>query len=382
MNKPLRIGFVVSSTRNGGAEDVVLRWAAEVAARGHAAFVYTFLPHEVGDVDDRVVHVHRDFARALHRWVRLPGWLRARARQDRLDVLISALTHANLVALIGLATVRPSRTRVIITEHSLPSRVLPLDGRGSRVKLWLVDRLYRRADAAVAVSHAVAAELAGRWSVPFDRIAVVPNPVLDLPPARLPVLPGSLHLLFVGRLVPQKSPHRFVETLASLAGLGIDVRGTVVGAGPLQKGVEQAAVAAGVVVSFTGWQSDWTTSADAYDCLVLPSSVEGFGNVLVEAAAAGIPCVAPSTALGVADAIVPGVTGELAAAATGRALAAAVLRAVAAREDDPVGSWLRRFTPQSSADALLDAVHQAVGRAAAASLDASAAISAPRARTT
>ncbi len=44
---------------------------------------------------------------------------------------------------------------------------------------------------------------------------------------------------------------------------------------------------------------------------MLSSFVEGFGNVLVEAALVGVPFVSMSRALGVADAIVPGMTGFL-----------------------------------------------------------------------
>jgi glycosyltransferase involved in cell wall biosynthesis len=84
--------------------------------------------------------------------------------------------------------------------------------------------------------------------------------------------------------------------------------------------------------------------------------VEGFGNVLIEAAAAGIPSVARSSALGVADAVIPGVTGELVASGTPEQLADGVLRAITARPADPVAAWLRRFTTQSSSDTLLELI--------------------------
>jgi glycosyltransferase involved in cell wall biosynthesis len=364
---------VIPTTKNGGAEDVVLRWAAEASRRGHEVFVYTFLPtDQIAEVPVAVSHIHRSFTSRVGRWISLPLWIRARAREDRLEVLVSALTHANLAALIGLKLAGPTHTSVIISEHNLPSVLLPLDRRRARVKLWLLRRLYRYPEAAVAVSHPVAAELVSRFRVAPDRLAVVPNPVLDAPVAAVSRSPERAHVAFVGRLVPQKAPHLFVDTLAELANRGIAVRATVVGDGPLRDDVAAAAQRAGVPVRFTGWRSRWQDEVQDCDCLLLPSEVEGFGNVLIEAAAAGIPSVVRSSALGVADAVIPGVTGELVAWGTPEALAAGVLRAITAPTGDPIAAWLRRFTTQSSADVLLELIGRVTAHQASIPLAGSA----------
>lgn len=91
--------------------------------------------------------------------------------------------------------------------------------------------------------------------------------------------------------------------------------------------------------------------------MLLPSTCEGFGNVLVEAAAASIPSVAMSTALGVADALVPGVTGELVYLDSPTAIADAVQRAAHHRVD--ASDWLERFSVDNSTD-LLTAVFDRV----------------------
>ena len=73
---------------------------------------------------------------------------------------------------------------------------------------------------------------------------------------------------------------------------------------------------------------------------------------LTEAAAAGIPCVAPSSALGVADAIVPGLTGVLALSARPEDLADGVLEATALPSPVALEGWLSRFSDSSAVDGL------------------------------
>ena len=61
----------------------------------------------------------------------------------------------------------------------------------------------------------------------------------------------------------------------------------------------------------------------------------------------GIPSVAASEALGVADAIVPGITGELARSGSPADFADAVERAMCL-DLSGIDRWLRRFSMQES----------------------------------
>ena len=91
--------------------------------------------------------------------------------------------------------------------------------------------------------------------------------------------------------------------------------------------LQSEAESAGVPFAVGGWSGDWAAATPPDAVAVLPSYREGFGNVLVEAALAGIPSVAVSNAYGVADALVPTITGELAPFGTPDALAGAIRRA-------------------------------------------------------
>lgn len=376
----MRVGIAITSLHGGGAELVARRWADGLASRGHDVIVYVYEP---GGTTGRkapeqlvssAVTVRAFRARGrVGRLLGLPRWLRRQSADDGLDVLVSMLTYTNLAALAGWRLGPRPACALIVSERNAPTVYLPLRGAGGRAQVRAARLAYRAADAVIAVSHPVAGDLVGGYGIPAARCFVVPNPVLNRAPAGRPELTSidgdsatdapakpaaaPLTVAFVGRLVPQKQPARFVDTLEELARrLGPHgVRGIVIGTGTLDQSTRVAAAAAGVSIEHVGWQEPWTAAAlhAGADVLLLPSAVEGFGNVLVEAADAGLPSVAASTALGVADAIVPGLTGELALTDAPQDLADAVLRAVAPDHGGlPLGRWLDRFSVPASLDAL------------------------------
>lgn len=268
------------------------------------------------------------------------------------------LTPMNVIAVLALLG---TDTPVVVSERNFLSAYFALEGRSGRIQLRLAELTYRRAAGAVAISHPIAAELVARFRLPSDRVFVVPNPVITAdPPAA--ELPGRLAVGFVGRIAAQKQPRTFVDTLVVLRERGTEVTGVILGDGPEREEMARYATVRGVELTFLGWREPWWHDV-AFDCLLLPSRVEGFGNVLVEAAAAGIPVVASSRSVGVADAIVPGMTGELALTDDPEDFADAIGLAVRTRSD-PRAAWLQRFSNGTSG-ALLHRACAEVSRRAA-----------------
>lgn len=357
----MRIGFAISSLHGGGAEFVVRRWTAQLLAEGHEVTLLTYEPGEDGArVPAGAAHRHFPRRSRAARWLGLGTWLRAEAVAAELDVLVTLLTFTNVAALLGRGASPP----IVISERNVPSTYLPLEGRTGRLERRLAQLAYRRAQAAVAISHPVAGDLVGGYGIAPERCFVVPNPVTDVaPPAPVPPDGRPLHLVFAARLHVQKRPELFLAVVEELRRRGHAVRGSVVGDGPLRPELEARARRLGSPVAFLGWREPWWEAPDGQpDCLVLPSSVEGFGNVLVEATVAGIPAVALSSALGVADAVVPGMTGELAATDDPAELADAVLRAVGGLDAAPRDRWLSRFSAPESTRVLLAVLRHVVAR--------------------
>jgi len=165
--------------------------------------------------------------------------------------------------------------------------------------------------------------------------------------------PGeSLTLLTVGRVHPRKGQHAVLEALTLLSGVGTPLRGvresdnspsetplppiTYHIAGQVvyrdyYKQLETLAKNCGVTVQFHGAVPDANlpalyAQADIFIMTPEPHgpSVEGFGLVYLEAAAAGLPVIAHRTG-GVAEAVRDGITGILVEPTDRAALANAIL---------------------------------------------------------
>jgi glycosyltransferase involved in cell wall biosynthesis len=115
---------------------------------------------------------------------------------------------------------------------------------------------------------------------------------------------------FVGRIHPDKGLDLLVDAVEVLAERGVNGRLLVVGGPDDPTGEELTARLRRLPweVELTGPVGDVAPLLRVMDILCLPTKREGFPNVILEAAAAGIPTVA-TRATGVVDAVVPAATG-------------------------------------------------------------------------
>lgn len=138
-------------------------------------------------------------------------------------------------------------------------------------------------------------------------------------------------VFFAGRLIPEKRAAAMVPAVVHASKRIPELRGVIFGDGP-QKPHLDAAIArwqAAALVRAPGFvpsdevQATLRTSL----CLLLPSSREGYGLVVIEAAAAGVPTIVvagPDNAA--VEHIVEGVNGFVARSAEPDALADAIVR--------------------------------------------------------
>jgi glycosyltransferase involved in cell wall biosynthesis len=211
------------------------------------------------------------------------------------DVVIGdALCAPELGALFAGA---PSAATTVLLVHHMPS--------------WEVERTDREACRAVEVSAVGAASeiiatseaTARRLALEYPgRQAVVVPPGADrLPrvgPAPQADGEGCLRLLFVGSLVPRKRLPLLLDAVERLGGGSwrLEVIGDpgrdLAHASDLRSRVEGSAILRPRVL-FRGvvHDTELAIALGAADALILPSSLEGYGIVLGEALAAGLPVI-------------------------------------------------------------------------------------------
>jgi glycosyltransferase involved in cell wall biosynthesis len=276
-------------------------------------------------------------------------------KAERPDVVLSLQTHPNICALLAVAALpKASRPVVAISERNLVSLGLPSAGISHRAKIRAAKWLYRRADRMIAISHPVAGEMVSAFGVPGGRCVVVPNPATAKVAVRTTGFAGTrdpLRIVVPGRIVSQKRPLLAVRVAHAVAARGIETELITFGTGELEREMTSLASDLAVRVDHRGWVEKWFESAPTDGIVLLPSDREGFGNVLVEAAAMKLPAVAVSGALGVADAVVPGLTGELALDDRPESIADAVVAASQIQIGD-IRKWLHRFSVESSGSLL------------------------------
>jgi glycosyltransferase involved in cell wall biosynthesis len=138
-------------------------------------------------------------------------------------------------------------------------------------------------------------------------------------------------VLFAGRLIPEKQAPLGVAAIA-LAARRIDgLRGEFLGDGPERAALDAAIAEHGLegVVSARGFADAETLDAEMGRamCMLLPSRREGYGMVVVEAAARGTPSIVVAGEDNAAsELIVEGVNGTIAPRSDASAIAEAIVR--------------------------------------------------------
>lgn len=268
----------------------------------------------------------------------LPGIPRTAFGGDRFAL-------ARAVAARQLSQARP---RLIVFDHLGPARIQALLPRALRsphvlfalgIEVWRPLSWQRRrtlatAERVFAISEAT---LAGaRPFLPTETNATVLHPALEesevtgAPDLTLLARAGTGFILTAGRIDLDRKGHD--ELLAGLPGLRErlpEAHLVIAGGGSDQPRLEARARDLGVAdaVLFTGHVSGATLAALYERCSVftMPSRVEGFGLVFLEAMRAAKPCVAlEGTAP--AEIVVPGETGLLVPDAEPVTLAGALAR--------------------------------------------------------
>ena len=300
-----RVTFIAGTLGQGGAERQLYYVLQALQQSGAEPSLLCLTQDEFWEAPIRALGVPVSSAGAsssrASRLLRIIAALRAR----RPDVVQSQHFYTNLYAALAARALHLPEIGAIRNDT-----VSEVQANGRLLGTWSL-KIPRTlaANSRRGIANAVS------LGVPEQRVRFLPN-VVDtdhFTPSHRGV-GAALHLLAVGRLTKQKRLDRFLRVLACLqAGLSVNVRATIAGAGPLRHALESQASALGLrspTIEFVGAVADMRDAYQQADILVLTSEWEGTPNVVLEAMASGLSVVATRVG-GVPDIIRHGETGML-----------------------------------------------------------------------
>lgn len=322
----------------GGVQHMTTKLANAWVAEGHSVTIAVAKRHpgkELYPLDPRVELLDFGADRVRGYTLGLARLLRRRGRE--FDVLYSGTTVPNVAAVLARALAR-SRIKLVLSERDNPEAgfnalTSPVEKLIWRLKPWA----YRRADALVCVSTPLADALARFTGIARDRIAVIHNPAAPddasflTAPAPHPWLAGEAVPVIVagGRHHPQKDFPMLLRAFAELRRRR-PVRLALLGDGEerpkIEALIDKLGLRADVLVP--GMQRDimpWLVHGDLF---VMSSRFEGFGNVLVQALAAGSRIVSTDCPDGPAEVLEQGRYGTLTPVGDAAAMADAMDRSL------------------------------------------------------
>jgi glycosyltransferase involved in cell wall biosynthesis len=214
-----------------------------------------------------------------------------RRRGEPADIVHAHVFSAGFVALV-LSRLSRRGCAVVVTEHHtdfVEGKVVGRDARVARI-------VFKYADLVCPVSTRLKTHL--EHLQPSGRYVVVPN-VVDADAFALsrkhPLSHESTRLLVVAGLTPQKGLEYLFAALAEVHQTRADFTLDIVGDGPRRSALEQIARERlpADAVTFHGMRTRQEVAEfmARSDVFVLPSIVETFGVVLIEALAAGLPII-------------------------------------------------------------------------------------------
>jgi glycosyltransferase involved in cell wall biosynthesis len=298
----VKLCVVIPSLQGGGAERVAVTVLSALDAAKYERVLYLFSGE--GVYFDRLAPEVRVVIAKERSWVGRMRELAAFLRTFRPDIVMPFLSYFITATAVRFAG---SRARVVFNQGTPTTGFLDdpdfswRNPARRRIFSAVTRFFYRRADAVVVTSEGVGDDLVTTYGVPRAKIRVLHNPV-DLeaiaqaasePISDVVPMPARPVVVSAGRLAAVKNYALLIDAVAELSAHQ-PVDAWILGDGDERDSLAQRVLGKGLTgaVRFLGFQANpWRFMARA-SAFVLTSTYEGFGNVLIEAMACGVPVVA------------------------------------------------------------------------------------------
>lgn len=340
-----KISIFLSDLDGGGAERVMLNLAQGFADHNFA--VDMVLARREGpylsQIPDNVKLVDLKAKSLLCSLHDLSRYL----KQEQPIALISALEDTNIVALWAKLLARVEIPVIVTVHNNLSQESENATNLKRKLVPFFIPWCYRWADAVIAVSHGVAEDLV-KIGVLKKQITVIYNPIVT--PELIEKIQQPLEhpwfsqeqppvILGVGRLTKQKDFSTLIQAFAQVK-QHQSARLIILGEGEERPHLESLIqkLSLSKDVALLGFVSNPYAYMKRASLLVLSSAWEGFGNVLVEAMAAGTPVISTNCKSGPAEILADGQYGQLVQVGDSDEMAKAIIESLI----NPLDSTLLR----------------------------------------
>lgn len=299
-----KIFLIIPTLKQGGAERVISELANYFSDNGvdlhlvllaNAKDFYTINPnitvHRLGFVNDGRL---KKILSELQVFIKL----RLLLKKHRPDAVLSFMDKYNVFTILAS---RFLDLHVFVSDRSNPKLKLPL-------LLFILKKTTYRYATGIIAQTSLAKEIIESFTG-NKNVRLISNPVKQV--QLFPEIPREKIIINIGRMVPEKGQKYLIQAFAKL-----DVKDwqlVILGDGPLREDLERQVILLGLTdkVVMPGAVNDidgWLARSSIF---AFSSISEGFPNALVEAMAAGLPCVSFDCDAGPRDIIEHGINGFL-----------------------------------------------------------------------
>jgi len=243
------------------------------------------------------------------------------------------LTYTNYSSILA-KMISGNKTPLLLSERNNLSINLKNE-RLTFIKKILIRNLYPKANAIIALSEGVKRDLIVNFRINEEKCNVIYNgidldniEILSMEPVDHPWFNENIPVIIAcGRLTKQKNYPMLLKAMGIIKKKQ-PVRLLILGDGEERSKLESLTSEFGVrdSIDFLGFQKNPFKFMAKATLFVLPSSWEGFGNVLIEAMACGVPIISTNCPYGPDEIITDGINGILIPVNDEKALSEAIMR--------------------------------------------------------
>lgn len=307
------IAIIVPSLEGGGAERVASLLSQELSKK-HNVYLITFDSEDMaykygGHLIDINVKSHSNFFIKIINVFRRAFLLKRVKKKYGIHISISLLDGANVVNILS-----KHNDKTIVSIHSNLSK-RPKNFYQSVYK-QIIKHFYKYADRTIACSAGVYMDLINNYALNKETTSYIYNPI-DIGKinklSQCQMLNESIiannqfTIINIGRLTNAKGQWHLIRALSYVKKEIKNIKLVILGQGELEGYLKDLVKKLDLQnnVVFLGYQKNPFKFISKSDLFVLSSLYEGFGNVLIEAMACGVPIISTDCRSGPREILAP-----------------------------------------------------------------------------